>query len=231
MSQARRLLLTVAAAFSAHAAAAEGTPRPLFDLLFAANCPTCRAYGNSTLKEIWAADGIAEALDWKLEIAIRHGKDGNYECVAEAPGCPITRFVQCAFDTKEASIAKKMAYMMCWNRLPMRFPGDAEIDSTAEACAEEAKLPWKDIVSCNQSARVDELNEASFVSFKRQFPKNAQPGYPHFGVPHVYIDGEELGPDGWAEKVDFPTLLKKLCDKGIDAEACKQVQGTVNLVV
>eukprot|EP00971_Amphidinium_carterae_P074570 1473977-Amphidinium_carterae.1 len=109
------VLLAVASLTVARAA-----PRPVFDYVLAANCPTCRSYGNGTLKELYAADGIAEAINFTLELAIRVGDDGKYQCVAEAPGCPITRYTQCAFDA--AKISSKMAYMTCWNRLPMLAP-------------------------------------------------------------------------------------------------------------
>mmetsp|Transcript_24660 Transcript_24660/g.45193 ORF Transcript_24660/g.45193 Transcript_24660/m.45193 type:complete len:228 (-) Transcript_24660:167-850(-) len=197
-------------------------PHPVFDYILAANCPICRVYGNTTLKELYAADGIRDAINFTLELAIRVGDDGKYQCVAEAPGCPITRYTQCAFDTKAATIPSKMAYMTCWNNLPVLLPGSTKIDAQAEACAQEAGLDWQEMLACNQSSRADELNEASWQAFKKRFPEFSRPDSGPFGVPHVYIDGEELGPKGWAEKVDFPTLLKKLCDKGIEAKACQE---------
>mmetsp|Transcript_70328 Transcript_70328/g.131562 ORF Transcript_70328/g.131562 Transcript_70328/m.131562 type:complete len:229 (+) Transcript_70328:73-759(+) len=215
-------LLVLASLTVVHAA-----PYPSFDYIFAANCPTCRSYGNSTLKELYAADGIANAINFTLEFAIRVGDDGKYQCVAEAPGCPITRYMQCAFDTQAATIISKMAYMTCWNKCPMLLAGTSEIDEQAVACAKEAAVDWNEMLLCNQSSRADELNEASYQVFKKRFPEFSHAGFGPFGVPHVYIDGEELGPKGWAEKVDFPTLLKKLCDKGIDAKACREEASSV----
>ncbi|CAJ1394155.1 unnamed protein product, partial [Effrenium voratum] len=81
----------------------------VFDYTFAANCPVCRSYGNSTLKELFDTPGVAEGVDFQMHLAIRKGFAG-YQCVSEAPGCPMTRYFLCA--QHMANSSKSMAPLM-----------------------------------------------------------------------------------------------------------------------
>eukprot|EP00933_Yihiella_yeosuensis_P058602 TRINITY_DN5921_c1_g3_i1.p1 TRINITY_DN5921_c1_g3~~TRINITY_DN5921_c1_g3_i1.p1 ORF type:complete len:233 (-),score=41.20 TRINITY_DN5921_c1_g3_i1:235-933(-) len=197
--------------------------KTVFDYTFAANCPVCRWYGNNTLRQLYEVDGVASGVDFRLHVAIRKGLDQKYQCVAEAPGCPMTRYFLCAFKSTE-DIAAHVAYLTCFNSMPKIGPKDVdELNDRAKICAEKTKLDWAQISTCSAGDLGDKLQLEAEEYFVKRYPEFSKPGPESpFGVPHVYIDGAEVGPKGWAEKVDFKATLKLLCQDGLKAEACKE---------
>eukprot|EP00446_Apocalathium_sp_SHHI-4_P027311 CAMPEP_0177249774 /NCGR_PEP_ID=MMETSP0367-20130122/52957_1 /TAXON_ID=447022 ORGANISM="Scrippsiella hangoei-like, Strain SHHI-4" /NCGR_SAMPLE_ID=MMETSP0367 /ASSEMBLY_ACC=CAM_ASM_000362 /LENGTH=222 /DNA_ID=CAMNT_0018702353 /DNA_START=66 /DNA_END=734 /DNA_ORIENTATION=- len=208
--------------------AATADSKPVFDYTFASNCPVCKSFGNTTLKALYGADGIADAVDFQVHAGVRMGLFKDYECVLEKPGCPMTRYMLCALDTKPANI---MAYLNCWNEAAViRWPYTG-VASRAQACAERSEIDWQLISACISSDHGDQLMEREATYFTERFPDfaHAGPGKP-FGVPHVYIDGEEMGAKGWAEKVPYDGYVHKLCGTGIKAAACHSPE-TAQVVV
>mmetsp|Transcript_5842 Transcript_5842/g.14453 ORF Transcript_5842/g.14453 Transcript_5842/m.14453 type:complete len:228 (+) Transcript_5842:83-766(+) len=202
---------------------------PVFDYTFAANCPVCKKFGNGTLKELYQADGFAKAVDFEVHAAVRLGTHGQFECVLEMPGCPMTKYMLCALESSPANI---MEYLNCWNEYPVMYPLDYfKTAPRAEACAQRANMDWETISACWNGSQGHELLQKETNYFTERFPEFAHPGMGKpFGVPHVFIDSTEMGPKGWAEKVEYGDYVKMLCEKGMKAPACNNEE-IVDLVV
>ena len=61
-------MLFLLAASDAYAAP---VAKPVFDGTFGANCPPCKEFGSTVLSKLYAADGIADAVEFRLHSAIR----------------------------------------------------------------------------------------------------------------------------------------------------------------
>ncbi|CAE7231057.1 unnamed protein product [Symbiodinium natans] len=116
-SMALRLLALISLA-SAH--------KPVFDYTLAANCPICRQYGNSTVKEIYNTPGVQAGVHFQIHMGIRKGHDGSYECVLEEPGCPMTRYFLCAQRVANGTGIDIMRFMNCFNENPIVEPKDKD---------------------------------------------------------------------------------------------------------
>ena len=105
---------------------------------------------------------------------------------------------------------QQVNFLTCWD--------DATGTSEAKAkeCAKAASIDFSDISACQSGDKGEALQLAAAKYFEGRFPTHAHSG--RFGVPHLFIDGEDLGYD-----VTYDAVLKKLCAKGISAGACKGI--------
>ena len=95
--------------------------KPVFDGTFGANCPPCKEFGSTTLKKLYAADGIADAVDFTMHVAIRSAgspsKDHAWSCPDEDPGCPLTKWFICAVDGYNPDTRtqdQNVNFLTCW---------------------------------------------------------------------------------------------------------------------
>mmetsp|Transcript_147768 Transcript_147768/g.375480 ORF Transcript_147768/g.375480 Transcript_147768/m.375480 type:complete len:158 (-) Transcript_147768:12-485(-) len=153
------------------------------------------------------ADGIAEAVEFNLHAAIR-GTSPEFECPDEDVGCPMTKFVLCAFNSTSTSIDQRVTFMTCWD------DSKASAEVKAQRCAAEAKLSWDTISSCVGGGQGVALAEAAAESFVNRFPSH-KTGI--FAVPHIFINGAEQ------TSRTFERLLSNLCATGIRAGACSKM--------
>mmetsp|Transcript_49464 Transcript_49464/g.159715 ORF Transcript_49464/g.159715 Transcript_49464/m.159715 type:complete len:236 (+) Transcript_49464:40-747(+) len=182
--------------------AAQATPAPVFDYTFGANCPFCKEFG-TTLKKLNAADGIAAAVDFNLRAAIR-GAAPAWDCPDEDDGCPMTKYVLCAFSAKKDK-QDEVDFMTCWDE------STASPASKAQSCAEQLKLDWAAISACAAGAEGAAREAAAALAFVTRFPEHKTG---RFGVPHIYIGGVEQ------PNHDYQSLLSALCAAGAEAGAC-----------
>merc|ERR1712216_79486 len=178
--------------------------KPVFDGTFGANCPPCKEFGQTVLKKLYAADGIAEAVDFEMHSAVRStgspSKDHSWDCPDEDAGCPMTKWFLCAVDGWNKNTTtqdQRVNFLTCWD--------DAEGDSEAKAksCAATVKLDFEPISKCATSDKAEALELAAAEYFEKRFPTHAHSGI--FMVPHVFINGKELG-----QQRDYSTILKML---------------------
>jgi len=156
---------------------------------------------------LYTADGIAEAVDFDLHAAIR-GTSPDFECPDEDPGCPMTKFVLCAFNATTTSIDDRIAFMTCWD------DSKESAEVKAQHCANEAKLSWDKISTCSAGSQGTSLAEAAAETFVSKFPSH-KTGI--FAVPHIFVGGADQ------TSRDFKPLLSALCATGIKAGACSKV--------
>jgi hypothetical protein len=189
--------------------------KPIFDGTVGANCPPCKEFGSTVLSKLYAADGIAQAVEFNFHSAIRSAgsptADHSWACPDEDPGCPMTKWFICAVDGWNRTTTtqdQQINFLTCWDDAA----GTSE--QKAKACAETAGLNFGPISTCQSGTKGDELQVAAATYFEQRFPTHAHSGI--FGVPHLFLNGEDLGYD-----VQYDALLKKLCATGIDAGACK----------
>lgn len=192
--------------------------KPVFDGTVAANCPPCKDFGSTVLKQLYAADGIAEAVEFKFHSAIRSPEapaKGSWSCPDEDVDCPMTKWFICAVDgwnTTTTTQDQRINFLTCWDSQP----DTTSSEQKARKCAKAAGLQnWDSISSCATGDKAEALELAAASAFEKRFPSHAHSGI--FGVPHLFIDGKDLGEDR-----DFKTVLKMLCGKGIKAGACNE---------
>jgi glutaredoxin len=188
--------------------------KPVFDGTFGANCPPCKEFGSTVLKQLYAADGIADAVDFEMHSAIRSAgdpsKDHSWDCPDEDAGCPMTKWFLCAVDGWNKNTTtqdQRVNFLTCWDDAT----GDAE--AKAKTCAAAGKLDFDAISKCNSGSKAEDLELAAAKYFEQRFPTHAHSGM--FMVPHVFINGKDIG-----ENRDYHSILKMLCDTGIKAGAC-----------
>jgi len=195
--------------------------KPVFDGTVGANCPPCKEFGSTVLKQLYQADGIAEAVEFSFHSAVRSPGDptigsGKWDCPDEDAGCPMTKYFLCAVDgwnTTTTTQDQRINFLTCWDS----EPDTQEPDQKAQVCAKATKIQdWASIQSCATGPKADALEMAAASAFEERFPSHAHSGM--FGVPHLFIDGKDLGMSR-----DYQSILKILCSKGIQAAACKGI--------
>ena len=183
--------------------------KPVFDYTFGANCPYCRKFG-PTLKQLYSAAGIADAVDFYLHFAIRTAGDPtvdhDYECPDENIGCPNSKWAECAFNATETTVEQRVSFLTCWDE------STADAQSKAKTCAAQAQLDWTTIEDCHGGSLVAQLQDADAEYFEQRFPTHAHSGI--YYVPHIFVDGEEQS------DISYDGLLAALCAGGATASAC-----------
>lgn len=157
------------------------------------------------MKQLYHADGIAAAVDFQFRAAIR-GSAPSFECPDEDPGCPMTKYVLCAFNAIDTTEDERMNFMTCWDESQ-----EEDMAKKAEACAGEAKLNWDKISKCQGSLPGNQLAGQAAAAFVKKFPDHATG---RFMVPHISINDADQQQRGYED------LLKALCATGIKAGAC-----------
>ena len=176
----------------------------VFDYSFGAECPPCKAFGK-TLKQIYAADGIAEACTWEFTHAIRTAgdpmTDTAYSCPDEPAGCAAsTGWMVCAFDNAQ-SVKQKVDFLTCWDE-----------SQNPSSCASAAGIDFGAMSTCHSGSRSAELRKAAAIKFENKWPENAHSGIYH--VPHVLANGKDM------DTTTYSAIIKQLCLSGISAGAC-----------
>lgn len=165
------------------------------------------------MKQLYAAEGIASAVEFKLHAAIRTESDDKYHCPDEDPGCPLTKYVLCALNATATTQDEQVTFITCWD------DSEGTPESRAKSCASKAKLDWDKISACESGSQGDALEKSANDYFAQRFPSHAHSGI--FSVPHIEVDGVVQ------ESTSYGDLLKVLCAKGIEAGACKHLPASV----
>jgi len=189
--------------------------KPVFDGTFGANCPPCKEFGSTVLKQLYAADGIADAVTFDMHSAIRSAgadptTDHNWNCPDEEVGCPMTKWFLCAVDGWNATTTtqdQRVGFLTCWD------DATGTSEEKTRTCASAVSLDMDTISACHSSGKAEALELAAAEYFEQRFPSHAHSGM--YDVPHLFIDGKELG-----ESRDYDTVLSTLCATGITAAAC-----------
>eukprot|EP00966_Prymnesium_polylepis_P215927 4998950-Prymnesium_polylepis.1 len=189
--------------------------KPVVDGTFGANCPPCKEFGSTVLKQLYAADGIKDTVTFDMHSAIRSAgspaTDHSWDCPDEEPGCPMTKWFLCAVDgwnTTTRTQDQRVGFLTCWD------DATGTSESKTRECAKSVSLDMDEITACHSGIKAESLQLAAAKYFEQRFPSHAHSGI--FDVPHVFVDGKDLG-----YQADYQTILKTLCATGIEAAACK----------
>jgi len=196
------------------------TSKPIFDGTFGANCPPCKEFGQTVLKKLYSADGIADAVDFQMHSAIRSAGDPSIDqawaCPDEEPGCPMTKWFICAVDGWNQTTTtqdQQVNFLICWD------DSMGTLKMRTKKCAKVAGLNMVKIEECQRSTQGEALQVAAADAFEKRFPTHAHSGI--FNVPHIFIGGKEVD----LNDMNYNSVLKSLCETGIEARACKAVAG------
>jgi len=153
------------------------------------------------LKKIYEADGISDAVEFKLSPGVRgpeHTHKPGYSCVDE-DNCDNEEYFLCG-----QSLGGGVEWLACLDA------SEATPAKKAQSCAAPNKLDFTKISSCFSGTQGKSLLKAASLHFDGKFPKPV-------GVPTIEIDGVALGNDR-----TYATIIKDLCAKGIKAGACSK---------
>lgn len=164
------------------------------------------------MKQLYQADGIASAVDFHFHPAIRTigdpKMDHNFSCPDEDSGCPLTKFIVCAFAyTTDAE--EQVGFLSCWDE------SRGEPVARAENCSRHARLDWHSISSCASGSQAAQLQQQAAQYFEEQNPEYAHNSSSGFNIPHFVIGGRNYF------NTQYTYLLKALCSTGIEARACQ----------
>lgn len=157
------------------------------------------------MRELFAADGLADGVDWQLHSAIR-GPSSAYSCPDEDFGCPYTLWTECAMDTA-FTMSQRIAFITCWDESNTRT-----LSKRAESCSSEANLDFSLVSNCQSGSKGKDLLASAKAWFTTRFPEHATSGPYH--VPHIYVADVEQ------DLTDYDSLLSALCSGGLSAKAC-----------
>ena len=130
--------------------------------------------------------------------------------VSQDPGCPMTKWFLCAVDGWNKNTTtqdQRVNYLICWDD----SVGTDEMRT--RKCAKQVGLDFGPISECQSGTKGNDLQLAAAEYFEKRFPDHAHTGI--FGVPHVFINGYDIGTDR-----SYDDVLKQLCATGIKAGAC-----------
>lgn len=150
------------------------------------------------LKQVYDADGIADAVTFKLSPGIRgpaHTHAG-YSCVDE-DNCDEETYFLCAEHAVNASV-HCLAAMDSTSGAPK---------AKAQACAKAESADFSKIDACYSGAEATTLKSAAAKYFDTKFPQPV-------GVPHIEINGKVVTNKSKSQ------LISQLCATGIKAGAC-----------
>ena len=151
-----------------------------------------------TLKQVYHADGIADAVTFKLSPGIRgpeHTGSG-FRCVDEA-NCDEEEMFLCAQDTQGAGVD----FLACMDDTS----GSAE--TKGQTCAQAESMDYSAITACYHNDQGTKLRTDAALYFDEKFPESV-------GVPHIEINGDVQS------SRDYNSLISNLCATGISAGAC-----------
>jgi len=154
-----------------------------------------------TLKEVYDADGIADAVTFTLSPGIRgpeHTGSG-FRCVDEA-NCDEEEMFLCAQETQGAGVH----FLACMDATS----GSAEVKG--QTCAQAESMDYSAITACYHNDQGTTLRTDAALYFDGKFPQSV-------GVPLIEIDGVAQG------SRDKESLIGALCAKGISAPACSSL--------
>lgn len=166
--------------------------------------------------QLYHADGIAKAVDFKFTPSIRMSQDGDLHCPDEASGCASTKYILCSEDDEDTSVDQVVSFHSCWSE---NSPWSRTLAAKAEKCAHVASLDYTTIAACFER-QGPELARAAAEKYQASSPDYVEGGsqYPKYGVPRVVIDGHQMGVA--EHPSSYEDLLAMLCSKGINAGAC-----------
>lgn len=158
------------------------------------------------MSALYHAEGIADAVDFKLSPAIRsHKKNENkkkkphFQCVDEKKGCDEEEYYLCAAQNNVTNVD----FLACMDA------AKGSPTSKAQGCAKSASASWDKISACFSGAQGKQLLTQASQYFETKFPKSV-------GVPHIEVNGKALD----QSKVTYKGMLQALCATGIKAGAC-----------
>lgn len=156
------------------------------------------------LKRVYDADGIADAVNFKLTAAIRGPEytGSGFKCFDE-DSCDQEVYFICARETVGANVHCLAAMSEC--------SGSAK--EKAQACAEAEGADFSKIEACFNSDQADTLKAAEAKYYDTRFPKSVEAL-----LPTIDINGKEQGPDS----LDYYSLISALCNTGISAGVCSK---------
>lgn len=179
--------------------------KPTFELFFGDECPFCMDFP-TTVKQLYHADGIAAAVDFKLSPYI-DGPGPNYSCVDEVT-CDPELYYLCAQAVKGSTAVD---FLACEDAALGPFPKSGRAADVAQKCATSTSLDWRKISTCFAGDQGKSLLQTASQYFDKRFPSPVV-------IPRIEINGDQYA---------FPTLnrtyavlLKALCATGIQAGAC-----------
>lgn len=167
-------------------------------------------------EQLYHADGIAQAVDFKFKPSIRTQNDGELHCPDEAVGCESTKYILCSEDDENTTVEQVVHFHSCWSE---NSPWSRTLAAKAEKCAQVAALDFTTLAACFER-RGPALARAAAERFQASSPDYLEGGslYPRYGVPRVDIDGRHMGVA--EHPSSYEDLLAMLCSKGIEAGAC-----------
>lgn len=167
-------------------------------------------------EQLYHADGIAQAVDFKFTPSIRMSHDGELHCPDEAVGCQSTQYILCSADDEDTTVEQVVSLHSCWSE---NSPWSRTLATKAEKCARVAGLDFTTLAACFER-RGPTLAQAAAEKFQACSPDYVEGGsqYPRYGVPRVVIDGQQMGVA--EHPSSYEDLLAMLCSKGIEAGAC-----------
>ena len=125
----------------------------------------------------------------------------------------MTKWFLCAVDgwnLKTRTQDQQVGFLTCWD------DATGTSEDKVKECAKSVSIDFAEVSACQSGDKGDALQVAAAKYFEQRFPSHAHSGM--FGVPHLFIDGEDLGVG-----VTYDAVLKKLCAKGISAGACNGI--------
>lgn len=156
------------------------------------------------MKKLYDADGIADAVNFKLSPAISK-MGGGFACIEEMT-CKEEVYVLCA----QASMKTVPAvhFLACMDS------ARGKPTAKAQGCAQQLQLPWDDIQQCATGSQGEQLEEQAADYIAKHFPRG-------FSVPRLEINGKQQ------RDLDYDAILKTVCATGITAKACSSDSTTL----
>jgi hypothetical protein len=155
------------------------------------------------LKQLFHAEGIADAVDFKLSPGIRGPEHthAGYSCVDEQ-GCDAETYYLCAHASAQSNTTQ-VDFLACQDA------ASGSAATVAQNCATQTKIDWQSVSTCFGGDQGQALKKGAADYFDKRFPQPV-------GVPHIEINGNMQSTRTYA------ALLKVLCATGIKAGACSQ---------
>lgn len=182
-----------------------------FELFFGLNWPYCKELA-PTIKELYHADGIAAAVDFKLSPDIKgpnapRNPTGKYLCVDET-NCDPEMYFLCG-----QSVGGSVDFFACLDASNATTP-----EAKTKECASVNNLDFDKIQTCFSGDQGKTLVKAAADHIDEKYPHGLL-----YGVPHMEINGQNV------DNTDrsYTKLLKDICDVGIKAGACSKSDAIV----
>jgi len=165
---------------------------------------------SATLKQLYHADGIAAAVDFKLSpyIMTYINGTGTYITCVDEETCNPELYYLCAQAVKGSPAVD---FLACEDAALPSFPTSAQIDDVAQKCATSTSLDWRKISTCFAGDQGKSLIQTASQYLDKRFPSPV-------GIPRIEINRDQyVSPP---HNRTYAVLLKALCATGIQAGAC-----------